>query len=160
MIAEIGLAALWAAAALALLQFVLATLGLADARAELRPGVRVAAVLQGGFVAIAFAVLIICFMRSDMSVALVATNSHSQKPWLYKFAGTWGNHEGSMLLWVAVLGVAGAAVALLERRISEATLTATLGARRRLSASASMRSCCSHRTRLRGCRRFQRTGRG
>jgi cytochrome c-type biogenesis protein CcmF len=61
-------------------------------------------------------------------VKLVAANSHSLKPWLYKFAGAWGNHEGSMLLWVTVLAVAGAAVALLERRLPERTLIATLAA--------------------------------
>jgi cytochrome c-type biogenesis protein CcmF len=61
-------------------------------------------------------------------VALVAKNSHSMKPWLYKFAGTWGNHEGSMLLWVTVLAVAGACIALFERRLNERTLVATLAA--------------------------------
>jgi cytochrome c-type biogenesis protein CcmF len=128
MIAEAGLAALWLAAALALLQFVLACLGLSDARQNLRYGVRAVAVVQGAFVALAFALLIICFLRSDMSVQLVVTNSHSAKPWLYKLAGTWGNHEGSMLLWVTILGLAGGLVALLERRVVERTLTATLGA--------------------------------
>ena len=133
MIAEAGLAALWLAAALALLQFVLATLGLSDVRAELRRGVQVAAVVQGVFVALSFALLTLCFLRSDMSVALVVANSHSLKPMLYKFAGTWGNHEGSMLLWVTILGVAGAAIALLERRIRADTLTATLGAQALIS---------------------------
>ncbi len=133
MIAEAGLAALWLAAALALLQFVLACLGLNDARAELRPGVRAVAVVQGLFVALAFALLITCFLRSDMSVALVVTNSHSAKPWLYKLAGTWGNHEGSMLLWVTILGLAGGLVALVERRVVERTLTATLGAQALIS---------------------------
>jgi cytochrome c-type biogenesis protein CcmF len=128
MIAEAGLAALWIAAALALLQFLLGAMGLNDIRAELRPGVRAVAVVQGAFVALSFALLITCFMRSDMSVKLVVENSHSMKPLLYKFAGTWGNHEGSMLLWVAVLGIAGAAVALFERRLDEATLVATLAA--------------------------------
>ncbi|OYU41905.1 MAG: heme lyase NrfEFG subunit NrfE, partial [Burkholderiales bacterium PBB4] len=66
------------------------------------------------------------FLRSDMSVLLVATNSHSEKPWLYKFAGTWGNHEGSMLLWVAILGVAGATVSLFERALRADTKIATL----------------------------------
>jgi cytochrome c-type biogenesis protein CcmF len=128
MIAEAGLAALWIAAALALLQFTLGAMGLNAARAELRPGVRAVAVVQGAFVALAFALLITCFLRSDMSVKLVVENSHSMKPLLYKFAGTWGNHEGSMLLWVAVLGIAGAAVATFERRLDEATLVATLAA--------------------------------
>ena len=59
-----------------------------------------------------------------MSVLLVAENSHSQKPWLYKFSGAWGNHEGSMLLWVTVLALAGAVVALFERRLDERTLGA------------------------------------
>jgi cytochrome c-type biogenesis protein CcmF len=133
MIAEAGLAALWLAAALALLQFVLACLGLNDTRAQLRYGVRAVAVVQGLFVALAFALLVICFLRSDMSVALVVTNSHSAKPWLYKLAGTWGNHEGSMLLWVTILGLAGGLVAILERRVVERTLTATLGAQALIS---------------------------
>jgi cytochrome c-type biogenesis protein CcmF len=133
MIAEAGLAALWLAAALALLQFVLACLGLNDTRAQFRMGVRAVAVVQGLFVALAFVLLVICFLRSDMSVALVVTNSHSAKPWLYKLAGTWGNHEGSMLLWVTILGLAGGLVALVERRVVERTLTATLGAQALIS---------------------------
>jgi cytochrome c-type biogenesis protein CcmF len=133
MIAEAGLAALWLAAALALLQFMLACLGLNDDRAQLRHGVRAVAIVQGLFVALAFALLVICFLRSDMSVALVVTNSHSAKPWLYKLAGTWGNHEGSMLLWVTILGLAGGLVALLERRVVARTLTATLGAQALIS---------------------------
>ena len=133
MIAEAGLAALWLAAALALLQFVLACLGLNDTRANLRYGVRVVAVVQGVFVALAFVLLVTCFLRSDMSVALVVANSHSLKPWLYKLSGTWGNHEGSMLLWVTILGLAGGAVAIVERRVVERTLTATLGAQALIS---------------------------
>lgn len=133
MIAEAGLAALWLAASLALLQFVLACLGLNDTRADLRYGVRVVAVVQGVFVALAFVLLVTCFLRSDMSVALVVANSHSLKPWLYKLSGTWGNHEGSMLLWVTILGLAGGAVAIVERRVVERTLTATLGAQALIS---------------------------
>ena len=68
-----------------------------------------------------------------MSVLLVAENSHSQKPWIYKFAGAWGNHEGSMLLWVTVLALAGAVVALFERRLDERTLGASLGAQAALA---------------------------
>ena len=47
--------------------------------------------------------LLLVFARTDLSVALVAANSHSAKPLIYKLAGAWGNHEGSMLLWVTVL---------------------------------------------------------
>ncbi len=128
MIAEAGLAALWLAAALALLQLVLGVLALRPGGAELLPAVRPVAVVQGLLVALAFGLLVLCFMRTDLSVALVATNSHSATPWLYKLAGTWGNHEGSMLLWVAILGLAGASVAIAERRLPEPTLIATLAA--------------------------------
>jgi cytochrome c-type biogenesis protein CcmF len=127
-IAEAGLALLWLAAALSVLQLSLVVIGMTGGRDELLSGVRPAAVLQGAFVSAAFVALVIVFLQSDMSVKLVATNSHSLKPWLYKFAGTWGNHEGSMLLWVSVLGFAGGAVALLEKRLDNRTLMATLGA--------------------------------
>jgi cytochrome c-type biogenesis protein CcmF len=127
-IAEAGLALLWLAAALSLLQL---TLGWA----ALRPGgepllriVRPVAVAQGVLVGLAFMSLIWLFLRTDLSVKLVAANSHSLKPWLYKFAGAWGNHEGSMLLWVTVLAIAGGAVALFERRLRQDTLIATLAA--------------------------------
>ncbi len=128
MTAELGLAALWLAAALAALQLLAAWGALASKGDALAPIVRPVAVVQGGLAALAMVALIAVFVRSDMSVALVVENSHSAKPWLYKFAGAWGNHEGSMLLWVAILGVGGAAVALLERRLPERTMIATLGA--------------------------------
>ena len=128
MIAEAGLAALWFAAALAALQLILAAIGIRANRDDLMVAVRPVAVVIGLLTALSMALLIALFMRSDMSVLLVAENSHSAKPWLYKFAGAWGNHEGSMLLWVTVLGIAGAAVALLEKRLPRATLVATLGA--------------------------------
>ncbi|AHE54349.1 heme lyase CcmF/NrfE family subunit [Sphingomonas sanxanigenens] len=128
MIAEAGLAALWLAAALAVLQLALGAIGLTGGRDALLPAIRPVAVVQGVLTLIAFLLLIRLFLDSDMSVKLVAANSHSAKPWLYKFAGTWGNHEGSMLLWVTVLGVAGAAVAVLERRVEARMLAATLAA--------------------------------
>ena len=127
MIAEAGLAALWLAAALAALQLFLAALSSRGAQPELAGAVRPVAVLQGLLAAAAMLALIGVFAGSDMSVALVVDNSHSAKPWLYKVAGAWGNHEGSMLLWVTILGLAGGAVALLEHRLPERTLTATLG---------------------------------
>ncbi|MWD30155.1 heme lyase CcmF/NrfE family subunit [Aquicoccus sp. SCR17] len=60
----------------------------------------------------AFAALVHAFVTSDFSLRLVVENSHSLKPMLYKISGTWGNHEGSMLLWVLILTLFGAAVAL------------------------------------------------
>ena len=128
MIAEAGLAALWMAAALAVLQFSLSWVGMTGGRDALLSGVRSIAVVQAVFVAVALGCLILCFLNSDMSVKLVFTDSHSAKPFIYKFAGTWGNHEGSMLLWVTILGVAGAAVALLERALDFRTHIATLAA--------------------------------
>ncbi|HLL30638.1 MAG TPA: cytochrome c biogenesis protein CcsA, partial [Allosphingosinicella sp.] len=95
---------------------------------NLASAVRPIAVVQAALVGLSFLALIQLFLRTDLSVKLVASNSHSLKPWIYKFAGTWGNHEGSMLLWVTVLALAGAAVALLERRLPERTLIATLAA--------------------------------
>jgi cytochrome c-type biogenesis protein CcmF len=133
MIAEAGLAALWLAAALALLQLALSWFGLTGGKQELLPALRPVAVAQGVLTAVSFLLLITLFVRSDMSVALVAANSHSMKPWLYKVAGTWGNHEGSMLLWVTVMGVGGAAVALFERALRRETHMATLGAQAAIS---------------------------
>ncbi|MDX2238505.1 MAG: heme lyase CcmF/NrfE family subunit [Hyphomonadaceae bacterium] len=59
----------------------------------------------------AFALLITLFVQSDFSVAVVQANSHIDKPLLYKIAGTWGNHEGSMLLWCLVSAFFGLAMA-------------------------------------------------
>jgi cytochrome c-type biogenesis protein CcmF len=126
MTAEAGLAALWLAAGLAAYQFLLMILALRSKIAVARP-MRAVAVVQGGLTLIAFAMLLLAFARSDMSVALVFENSHSAKPFIYKVAGAWGNHEGSMLLWVTILAVAGSFVAMLSRRTSELTLVAGLG---------------------------------
>ena len=77
--------------------------------------------------------LLLVFARTDLSVALVYENSHSAKPFIYKVAGAWGNHEGSMLLWVTVLSVAGAFAALMSRRTGKRTLVAALGAQAALA---------------------------
>ena len=132
MIAEAGLAALWLAAALAALQIALA-MGLGGEEGRSIRTVRAVALAQGLLTLISFGALILLFLDSDMSVKLVAANSHSEKPWVYKFAGAWGNHEGSMLLWVMVLTLAGAVMALFERRLDERTLGAALGAQAALA---------------------------
>ena len=126
MIAELGLAALWLAAALAVLQLLAGALALTPGGAGLANVVRPAAVVQGGLAALAFLALVVVFCQTDLSVKLVAMNSHSAKPFIYKLAGTWGNHEGSMLLWVTVMGLAGGFLALVERRLPERTMLATL----------------------------------
>ncbi|MFL6739755.1 MAG: heme lyase NrfEFG subunit NrfE, partial [Sphingomicrobium sp.] len=132
MIAEAGLAALWLAAALAALQLALQC-GLGGEEGRAIRTARAVALSQGLLTLFAFGALILLFLNSDMSVLLVAENSHSQKPWLYKFAGAWGNHEGSMLLWVTVLAIAGAVVALFERKLDEDVLGAALGAQAALA---------------------------
>jgi cytochrome c-type biogenesis protein CcmF len=131
-IAETGLAALWLAAGLAALQFILAA---AVSRIALpaEKAMRGIAAVQGALTLLSFAMLLIVFARTDLSVALVFENSHSAKPFIYKIAGAWGNHEGSMLLWVTVLAGSGAFLALLSRRISERTLIAALGAQAALA---------------------------
>jgi cytochrome c-type biogenesis protein CcmF len=126
MIAEAGLAALWLAAAMALLQLVGGLTLLRGGTGQLAPLVKPAAYMQGALCAFAFFALMWLFYVTDLSVLLVASNSHIDKPMIFKLAGTWGNHEGSMLLWVAVMSVSGAAIALLEKRIEAKTLYATL----------------------------------
>ena len=128
MIAELGLAALWLAAALAALQLVGGGLAQRDPNTDLAILIRPAAIMQGLLAAFAFAMLIWAFAITDLSVKLVAENSHSMKPLIFKIAGAWGNHEGSMLLWVTVMALAGGLIALLERRLPERTMQATLAA--------------------------------
>ena len=127
MIAETGLAALWLAAGLAALQFLLMILALRSDM-DVRRAMRAIAVVQGVLTLVAFAMLLIVFARSDMSVKLVFENSNSAKPFIYKVAGAWGNHEGSMLMWVTILAAAGAFVGLFAGRTSERTVLAALGA--------------------------------
>ena len=134
MIAELGLAALWLAAVLALLQLAGGVLGVRDTNHVLAALARPSAILQGILALASFAILLLLFLRTDLSVLLVATNSHSAKPLIFKLSGTWGNHEGSMLLWVTVLAASGALVALLERRLPERTMMATLAAQAAIAA--------------------------
>ena len=128
MIAELGLAALWLAAALAALQLIAGFVSVRNPAGELAGLVRPAAILQGLLCAFAFAILLWLFVITDLSVKLVASNSHSMKPLVFKLAGAWGNHEGSMLLWITVMAMAGGLIALVERRLPEKTMMATLGA--------------------------------
>ena len=129
MTAEIGLAALWLAAALAVLQMVSGAIALRTADGEANPlaiHARPAAVVQAFLAVLAFAILLHAFATTDLSLKLVASNSHSMKPLVYKLTGTWGNHEGSMLLWVAVLALSGGLLAGFEKRLPERTMGATL----------------------------------
>jgi cytochrome c-type biogenesis protein CcmF len=129
MIPEIGLAALWLAAALAVLQMVSGAFALKAAEGAVNPlaiYARPAAVVQAFLAVLAFLMLLWSFAITDLSIKLVASNSHSMKPLLYKLTGTWGNHEGSMLLWVGVLALSGGLLAGFEKRLPERTMGATL----------------------------------
>ncbi len=125
MIPELGHYALVLALGLALVQAVVPVWG-ARVRDPVLMGVAVpTALAQFVFVAIAFAALTACYVTSDFSVLNVAENSHSAMPLIYKFTSVWGNHEGSMLLWVLILSVFGALVAALGANLP-ATLKATV----------------------------------
>jgi len=112
MIAETGHYALVLALALALVQASVPMVGARKNDPVLMAVAGPTAVAQFCFIAIAFAALTMCYVRSDFSVVNVFENSHSAKPLVYKLSGVWGNHEGSMLLWVLILSVFGALVAL------------------------------------------------
>ncbi len=111
MIVEAGHYALILALAVAIVQSIVPLVGASRGDAGMMEIARSAALAQLGFVAIAFAALTHAFITSDFSVYLVAASSHSAKPLLYKISGVWGNHEGSMVLWVLILALFGAAVA-------------------------------------------------
>src|SRR5215470_15444236 len=94
-----------------------------------------AALAQLGLIALAFLALTYAYVTSDFSVENVWANSHSDKPLLYKISGVWGNHEGSMLLWVLILALFGAAVAVFGGNLP-ATLRANVLAVQALIAVA------------------------
>jgi len=111
-IIEFGHFALILALLVAVVQVVLPMAGASLKDERMMRVAEPAAVSQFILLAIAFVALMHAYVTSDFSVANVAENSHSTKPLIYKMAGVWGNHEGSMLLWVLILALFGAAVAL------------------------------------------------
>ncbi|MEX2519581.1 MAG: heme lyase CcmF/NrfE family subunit [Paracoccaceae bacterium] len=111
MIAELGHFALIIAFIVALGQATLPLIGAQKGWIDWMRLAPPAALLQAAALSVAFAALTWSFVISDFSVRLVANNSNSAMPMLYKIAGVWGNHEGSMLLWVLVLALFGAMVA-------------------------------------------------
>ncbi len=112
MIPEIGLFALILALAVALVQGTLPMIGAARGHDAWMASAVPTAILQLAFALAAFLALMHAYVTSDFTVVNVALNSNSAMPMLYKISATWGNHEGSMLLWVVILAVFGAAVAL------------------------------------------------
>jgi cytochrome c-type biogenesis protein CcmF len=112
MIAEIGHLTLILALCVAVTQALVPLVGAARRDAAWMAAGSAAAVLQFLLIAAAFAALTHAFVTSDFSLQLVATNANSLQPMLYKIAGVWGNHEGSMLLWVLILSLFGALIAV------------------------------------------------
>src|SRR5499427_10168671 len=135
MIAELGHYALVLALGLALVQSVVPIIGVRARDAVLMGVAEPTALAQFGFVAFSFGALVACYVTSDFSVATVFENSHSAMPLIYKFTSVWGNHEGSMLLWVLILSVFGSLVALFGGNIP-ASLKATVLAVQSWVASA------------------------
>ena len=119
MIAEIGHFSLILAAAIAVVQGIIPMWGARTDDARLMAMARPAAVTQFLLVGIAFAALTQAYIVSDFSLVNVVENSHTAKPLLFKITGVWGNHEGSMLLWVLILSLFGAAVAVFGNNLPE-----------------------------------------
>ncbi len=111
MIPELGHYALVLALALGLIQSVVPIIGALTRDAALMRLATSTALMQFVLVAFSFGALVVCYVTSDFSVTTVFENSHSMMPLIYKFTSVWGNHEGSMLLWVLILSVFGALVA-------------------------------------------------
>ncbi len=125
MIAEIGHYALVLALALALVQGVVPMIGSRTRDHALMAVAGSTALIQFAFVAVSFGALMACYVTSDFSVVNVFENSHSLMPLVYKFTSVWGNHEGSMLLWVLILALFGALVAVFSGNLP-ATLKANV----------------------------------
>jgi cytochrome c-type biogenesis protein CcmF len=112
---EFGHFALISAFVLSLIQSLVPLVGTVRHNMQLMLVGPAAAISAAVACVIAFGALVTSFIRSDFSVALVANHSHSAKPLIYKISGTWGNHEGSLLLWILILVIYGAVLALSGR---------------------------------------------
>jgi cytochrome c-type biogenesis protein CcmF len=117
---ELGHFALVLALGLALIQSIVPVIGVHRRDGSLMRLASSTALAQFVFVALSFLALTACYVKSDFSVATVYENSHSMMPLVYKFTSVWGNHEGSMLLWVLILSLFGALVALFGNNLPAA----------------------------------------
>ena len=117
MIAELGHFAIILALIVALVQGTLPLIGAQLRIPSLTAIASPTAAVQFLLIAFAFVALTHAFVTSDFSVLNVWQNSHTDKPLLYKISGVWGNHEGSLLLWVLILATFGAGVAVLGNNL-------------------------------------------
>ena len=127
MLAELGHILLITAMIIAVLQAVFPLWGAAKNNPALMQFGDRAALLQCLAIIGSFALLTAVFLTSDFSVKLAASHSHSDKPLLYKISGVWGNHEGSMLLWVLILSIYGAMLPIFGKKLPETLRARALG---------------------------------
>ena len=105
MIAELGLFSLVLALLFAFALTAVPTLGLWLKKPDWQQAASTYVYAQFVFIAISYGCLTWCFLQDDFTVLYVLTNSSLSLPWFYKLCAVWGGHEGSMLLWVAILNV-------------------------------------------------------
>jgi len=127
MIVELGHFALVLGLMVALFQSTVPLIGAARGDVQWMRFAGPAAMAQALFAVLSFSALTYAYVVSDFSVLNVASNSHSMKPMLYKVSGVWGNHEGSMMLWVLILAIYGLAVAVFGRNLPPSLRARVLG---------------------------------
>jgi cytochrome c-type biogenesis protein CcmF len=135
MIAELGHYALMLALGLALIQGSMPILGTRSGDAVLASMASPIALAQFAFVAVAFGALAACYVTSDFSVLNVYENSNSTMPLVYRLTSIWGNHEGSMMLWVFILALFGALVAAFGGNLPTALKANALGVQAWIAAA-------------------------
>ena len=135
MIVEAGHYALVLALTLAVIQSVLPLWGARTGDLGLMRIGTSSALFQLLFIAMAFGVLTYAYVSSDFSLTNVFENSHSAKPLIYKISGVWGNHEGSMLLWVLILAFFGGLVAAFGRNLPPTMKASVLAVQAWISAA-------------------------
>ena len=135
MIIELGHFLLALALSLSIFQFLVPVLGVKFNSDSMMKSTSIIAFMSFILVLFSFLSLVYAYITSDFSVSLVTKNSHSLKPLLYKISGVWGNHEGSLLLWVLILTFYSAAVAILGRRLPLKLLSLVLSCQGLIAAA-------------------------
>ena len=135
MVAELGHFLLILAFAVSILQATVPMIGAARGWTNWMRVATPAAMAQFLLVGLSFAALMHAFVTSDFSVKLVASHSHSLKPMIYKISATWGNHEGSMLLWILILALFGGMVAAFGRDLPLTLKSRTLAVQALIAAA-------------------------
>lgn len=135
MLVELGHFALILAFIVAIVQTVLPLIGAQTGRRALMAVGEPAAAIQLALIAFSFGALTYAFVTSDFSLRLVVANSHTLKPMLYKVSGVWGNHEGSMLLWVLILALFGGAAAFFGANLPASLRARVLGVQGAISVA-------------------------